>query len=32
MHFSDSVERFGGGGRLERVVTESGKEIEADAR
>lgn len=30
MHFSDSVERFEGGGRLERVVTSSGKEIEAD--
>ena len=30
MHFSDSVERFEGDGRLERVVTESGKEIDAD--
>jgi 3-phenylpropionate/trans-cinnamate dioxygenase ferredoxin reductase subunit len=30
MHFSDSVERFEGDGRLERVVTSSGKEIEAD--
>jgi 3-phenylpropionate/trans-cinnamate dioxygenase ferredoxin reductase component len=30
MHFSDSVERFEGDGRLERVVTDSGKEIEAD--
>jgi 3-phenylpropionate/trans-cinnamate dioxygenase ferredoxin reductase component len=30
MHFSDSVERFEGGGRLERVVTDSGMEIEAD--
>jgi 3-phenylpropionate/trans-cinnamate dioxygenase ferredoxin reductase subunit len=30
MHFSDSVERFEGDGRLERVVTDSGKEIDAD--
>jgi 3-phenylpropionate/trans-cinnamate dioxygenase ferredoxin reductase subunit len=30
MHFSDSVERFEGDGRLERVVTESGKQIDAD--
>jgi 3-phenylpropionate/trans-cinnamate dioxygenase ferredoxin reductase component len=30
MHFSDSVERFEGSGRLERVVTSSGKELEAD--
>jgi len=30
MHFSDSVERFEGDGRLERVVTDSGMEIEAD--
>jgi len=30
MHFSDSVERFEGDGRLERVITESGKEIDAD--
>ncbi len=30
MHFSDSVERFEGDGRLERVVTESGKHIDAD--
>jgi 3-phenylpropionate/trans-cinnamate dioxygenase ferredoxin reductase component len=30
MHFSDSVDRFEGAGRLERVVTESGKELEAD--
>jgi 3-phenylpropionate/trans-cinnamate dioxygenase ferredoxin reductase component len=30
MHFSDSVERFEGGGRLERIVTESGKQIDAD--
>jgi 3-phenylpropionate/trans-cinnamate dioxygenase ferredoxin reductase component len=30
MHFSDSVERFEGDGRLESVVTESGKEIDAD--
>ena len=30
MHFSDSVERFEGDGRLERVITDSGKKIEAD--
>lgn len=30
MHFSDTVERFEGDGRLERVVTESGRSIEAD--
>jgi 3-phenylpropionate/trans-cinnamate dioxygenase ferredoxin reductase subunit len=30
MHLSDSVERFEGDGRLERVVTESGKGIDAD--
>ena len=30
MHFSDSVERFEGDGRLERVVTDSGTEIDAD--
>jgi 3-phenylpropionate/trans-cinnamate dioxygenase ferredoxin reductase component len=30
MHFSDSVERFEGDGRLERVVTDSGEEIDAD--
>jgi 3-phenylpropionate/trans-cinnamate dioxygenase ferredoxin reductase subunit len=30
MHFSDSVERFEGDGRLERVVTSSGMAIEAD--
>jgi 3-phenylpropionate/trans-cinnamate dioxygenase ferredoxin reductase subunit len=30
MHFSDSVERFEGDGRLERVLTDSGKEIDAD--
>jgi 3-phenylpropionate/trans-cinnamate dioxygenase ferredoxin reductase component len=30
MHFSDSVERFEGDGRLERIVTDSGKEIDAD--
>jgi len=30
MHFSDSVDRFEGDGRLERVITESGKEIDAD--
>ncbi|HUF60270.1 MAG TPA: FAD-dependent oxidoreductase [Actinomycetota bacterium] len=30
MHFSDSVERFEGDSRLERVVTESGKQIDAD--
>jgi 3-phenylpropionate/trans-cinnamate dioxygenase ferredoxin reductase component len=30
MHFSDSVERFEGDGRLERVITDSGKEIDAD--
>jgi 3-phenylpropionate/trans-cinnamate dioxygenase ferredoxin reductase subunit len=30
MHFSDSVERFEGDGRLERVVTDSGNEIDAD--
>ncbi len=30
MDFSDSVERFEGDGRLERVITESGKEIDAD--
>ena len=30
MHFSDSVERFEGDGRLERVVTSSGKALDAD--
>jgi 3-phenylpropionate/trans-cinnamate dioxygenase ferredoxin reductase subunit len=30
MHFSDTVERFEGDGRLERVVTEGGKRIDAD--
>jgi 3-phenylpropionate/trans-cinnamate dioxygenase ferredoxin reductase component len=30
MHFNDSVERFEGDGRLERVITSSGKRIEAD--
>jgi 3-phenylpropionate/trans-cinnamate dioxygenase ferredoxin reductase subunit len=30
MHFSDTVERFEGDGRLERVVTEAGRAIEAD--
>jgi len=30
MHFSDSVERFEGDGRLERVVTDSGKVLDAD--
>jgi 3-phenylpropionate/trans-cinnamate dioxygenase ferredoxin reductase subunit len=30
MHFSDTVERFEGDGRLERVVTEAGRSIEAD--
>jgi 3-phenylpropionate/trans-cinnamate dioxygenase ferredoxin reductase component len=30
MHFSDSVDRFEGDGRLERVITDSGKEIDAD--
>jgi len=30
MHFSDSVARFEGDDRLERVVTESGKEMDAD--
>ena len=30
MHFSDSVERFEGDRRLERVVTDSGTEIDAD--
>ena len=30
MHFSDTVERFEGDGRLERVVTEGGKALEAD--
>ena len=30
MHFSDTVERFEGDGRLERVVTEGGKTIDAD--
>jgi len=30
MLFSDSVERFEGDGKLERVVTDSGKEIDAD--
>jgi len=30
MHFSDTVERFEGDGRLERVVTEGGRSIEAD--
>ena len=30
MHFNDTVERFEGDGRLERVVTEGGKRIDAD--
>ena len=30
MHFNDSVERFEGDGRLERVITSSGKRIDAD--
>lgn len=30
MHFSDTVERFEGDGRLERVVTEGGRTIDAD--
>ena len=30
MHFSDTVARFEGDGRLERVVTEGGKRIDAD--
>jgi 3-phenylpropionate/trans-cinnamate dioxygenase ferredoxin reductase subunit len=30
MHFNDSVERFEGDGRVERVVTEGGKSIDAD--
>jgi 3-phenylpropionate/trans-cinnamate dioxygenase ferredoxin reductase subunit len=30
MHFNDSVERFEGDSRLERVVTEGGKTIDAD--
>lgn len=30
MMFSDSVERFEGDGRLERVITDSGTEIDAD--
>jgi 3-phenylpropionate/trans-cinnamate dioxygenase ferredoxin reductase component len=30
MHFNDSVDRFEGDGRLERVVTSSGKELGAD--
>jgi 3-phenylpropionate/trans-cinnamate dioxygenase ferredoxin reductase subunit len=30
MHFSDSVERFEGDGRLERIITDSGKGIDAD--
>lgn len=30
MHFSDTVERFEGDGKLERVVTEGGKRIDAD--
>jgi 3-phenylpropionate/trans-cinnamate dioxygenase ferredoxin reductase subunit len=30
MHFSDTVERFEGDGRLERVVTEAGRRIDAD--
>ncbi len=30
MHFSDSVDRFEGDGRLERVVTSSGTRIDAD--
>jgi 3-phenylpropionate/trans-cinnamate dioxygenase ferredoxin reductase subunit len=30
MHFSDTVERFEGDGRLERVVTEGGKVLDAD--
>ena len=30
MHFNDSVERFEGDGRVERVVTEGGRSIDAD--
>jgi 3-phenylpropionate/trans-cinnamate dioxygenase ferredoxin reductase subunit len=30
MHFSDTVERFEGDGRLERVLTEAGRSIDAD--
>jgi 3-phenylpropionate/trans-cinnamate dioxygenase ferredoxin reductase subunit len=30
MHFSDTVDRFEGEGRLERVVTSSGTELDAD--
>ena len=30
MHFNDSVDRFEGDGRLERVVTSSGRELDAD--
>jgi 3-phenylpropionate/trans-cinnamate dioxygenase ferredoxin reductase subunit len=30
MHFSDSVERFEGDGRLERIITDSGRGIDAD--
>jgi 3-phenylpropionate/trans-cinnamate dioxygenase ferredoxin reductase subunit len=30
MHFNDTVDRFEGDGRLERVVTEGGRSIEAD--
>jgi 3-phenylpropionate/trans-cinnamate dioxygenase ferredoxin reductase subunit len=30
MHFNDTVSRFEGDGRLERVVTEGGKRIDAD--
>ncbi|MCD6020782.1 MAG: FAD-dependent pyridine nucleotide-disulfide oxidoreductase [Actinomycetia bacterium] len=30
MHFNDTVERFEGDGKLERVVTEGGKRIDAD--
>jgi 3-phenylpropionate/trans-cinnamate dioxygenase ferredoxin reductase subunit len=30
MHFSDTVDRFEGEGRLERVVTSGGKELDAD--
>jgi 3-phenylpropionate/trans-cinnamate dioxygenase ferredoxin reductase component len=30
MHFNDTVERFEGDGKLERVITEGGKRIDAD--
>jgi len=30
MHFTDTVERFEGDGRLERIVTEGGRSLEAD--